>query len=45
MAFGVLTLLVLIALATTIAAAVNRCPLWVPVFILTLVALLERWPK
>lgn len=34
-------LLVIVAFICTIAAAAGKCPLWVPVLLLTLVALLQ----
>ncbi len=44
---GMLTvtfLLVLIAFALVIASAVGRCPLWIPVLLLSLVELLRVIP-
>lgn len=38
-------LLVLAAFVCTIAASTNRCPLWVPVLLLCLVALLGVVPR
>jgi hypothetical protein len=42
---GVVLLLLLVALVTTIAAAMNRCPLWIPVFVVIVVLLLEKLPR
>jgi len=40
----VIGLLVIIAFALTIASAINKCPLWVPVLLLALVELLRILP-
>jgi hypothetical protein len=37
-------LLLLMALILVILAAFGRAPLWIPVFLLTVVALLGVWP-
>lgn len=42
---GLSLMLLLIALLTTILSATNRCPLWVPVFIIVMVLLLDKWPR
>ena len=43
--FTVTILLLLGAFVTTIAAAMGKAPLWVPVLLVVLVLLLERLPK
>ena len=40
----VVMLLVVIAFALTIAAAIGKCPIWIPVLLLTLVSLLQVMP-
>jgi hypothetical protein len=37
-------LLAIVAFVLTIAAAVGKCPLWVPVLLLSLIALLQVLP-
>lgn len=37
-------LLILAAFVCTIASALGKCPLWVPVLLVALVMLLERMP-
>lgn len=41
----VFILLAIVAFGCTIASAVNRCPLWVPVLLLTLIELLRALPR
>lgn len=41
---SVLLLLAIAAFACTIASALNKCPLWVPVLLLTIIALLSQLP-
>lgn len=38
-------MLVVVAFVCTIASAVGRCPVWVPVLLLTLVHLLGAFPR
>jgi hypothetical protein len=45
MPFSVVLLLVVVAFICTIAAAANRCPLWVPVLLVVLVQLLQLAPR
>jgi len=40
MPFSVITVLAILALLLTVASAVNWCPVWVPVVLLSVVALL-----
>jgi hypothetical protein len=40
----VLVILAILALLTCIAAAMNKCPIWVPVVLLCLYALLQQLP-
>lgn len=40
----VLVILVLLALVLTIAAAVGKCPLWLPVFVICVYLLLLQLP-
>lgn len=42
---SVTLLIVLAAFVCTIASAVSRCPLWVPVFLLCLLELLRILPR
>ncbi len=44
MIITVLMLLAILALALTIANAVGHCPLWIPVFLIALIELIERLP-
>jgi hypothetical protein len=44
MLMTVILILVLAALVTTIAAAMNKCPIWVPLFVLVVVELLRCLP-
>lgn len=41
MHISVLLFLVIVAFICTVAAAANRCPLWVPVLLVVLVQLLQ----
>ena len=40
---SLIQLLALVALVTTVASAAGRCPAWVPIFVLTIVLLLQVW--
>ena len=40
----VVMLLVVVAFALTVASAIGKCPLWMPVLLLTLVSLLQVLP-
>lgn len=44
MTMTVLMLLAILAIGLTIANAVGKCPIWIPVFILALIELIERLP-
>lgn len=44
MSLTAMLLLAIVAFACTIASAVGRCPLWVPVLLLTLIELLRALP-
>ena len=41
----VILLVLVSAFVTTIASAMNKCPLWVPVLLLTIAGLLAYLPK
>lgn len=43
-AVTVFLILAIVAFACTIASAMNRCPLWVPVLLLALIAMLRELP-
>jgi hypothetical protein len=40
-----LEILVAAAFVTAIIAAMNKCPIWLPIFVLCVVDLLVVWPK
>jgi len=37
--------LLFLAIGTVIASAVGKCPLWIPVFLVILLLLIERLPR
>lgn len=40
---NLMQLLALVAFGLTVVSAAGKCPLWAPVFVLTVIALLDVW--